>query len=105
MFYTLKEAQIIAELWRNHYNTLKRVRRFGLPPASPTGYRPDRTKVGHALTFKLDQVIGADQCHSMAPLLTSQTIHHRRKVLINARLKVLKQQLKLFFDTLEYTDT
>ena len=44
MFYTLKEAQIIVEPWRNRYNTIKRARRLGLPPASPVGYRSDRAK-------------------------------------------------------------
>jgi len=77
MFYTLKEAQIIVESWRNHYNTIKRARRLGLPSASPAGYRPDRTKVGHALTFKLDQVTGAGQCHSRAAFVTSQTRYRR----------------------------
>ena len=32
IFYTLKEAQIIIEQWRSHYNTMR--------PHSALGYRP-----------------------------------------------------------------
>ena len=34
IFYTLKEAQIIIEQWRRHYNTIR--------PHSALGYRPPR---------------------------------------------------------------
>ena len=33
----------------------------GLPPTGPGNHRSDVPKAGHALTFKLDQSIGADQ--------------------------------------------
>ena len=32
IFYTLKEAQVLIEQWRNHYNTIR--------PHSSLGYRP-----------------------------------------------------------------
>ena len=36
----------------------------GLPPTGPGNHRSDVPKAGHALTFKLDQSIGADQVRS-----------------------------------------
>ena len=38
---------------------------FGLPPTSPRGHRPDGPKAGHALTFKLDQSVGAGHYRQM----------------------------------------
>jgi putative transposase len=37
IFYTLKEAQVLIELWRNHYNTKR--------PHSALGYRPPAPEV------------------------------------------------------------
>jgi hypothetical protein len=37
IFYTLKEAQVIIEHWRNHYNTRR--------PHSALGYRPPAPEV------------------------------------------------------------
>jgi putative transposase len=37
IFYTLKEAQVIIEYWRNHYNTRR--------PHSALGYRPPAPQV------------------------------------------------------------
>ena len=34
---------------------------LGLPPAGAGYHRPDGSKAGHALTFKLDHLMGADQ--------------------------------------------
>jgi len=34
---------------------------FGLPPASPGNHRSDGNQAGHALTFKPDHLVGADQ--------------------------------------------
>ena len=34
---------------------------FGLPPASPGNHRSDGNQAGHALTFKPDHSMGADQ--------------------------------------------
>ncbi|WP_145975833.1 integrase core domain-containing protein, partial [Ruegeria atlantica] len=47
IFYSLKEAQIIIENWRKHYNTKR--------PHSALGYRPPTPETSHALTIKLDQ--------------------------------------------------
>jgi transposase InsO family protein len=35
MFYTLKEAQIIVEQWRNHYNTIREYNAWGYRPPAP----------------------------------------------------------------------
>ena len=37
IFYTLKEAQVVIEHWRNHYNTKR--------PHSALGYRPPAPEV------------------------------------------------------------
>ena len=36
---------------------------IGLPPSGSGSHHPDGPKTDHALTFKLDQLIGADQPH------------------------------------------
>ena len=76
-FYTLREAQIVIESWRRHYNTIRPHASIGYKPpaggvrarirrvagcATPTG------SAGHAgatanlkLTFHLDHSEGADQ--------------------------------------------
>ena len=49
-------------LWQVNDKRIERLwRRQGLPPTSPRGHRPDGPKAGHALTFKLDQSVGASQ--------------------------------------------
>ena len=62
IFYTLKEAEIIIEIWRKHYNTNSTAQCFGLPPTRPGNYSAGGNQAGHALAFKLDHSIGPDQC-------------------------------------------
>ena len=62
IFYSLKEAQIIIEEWRKHYNTKRPHSALGYRLASPENHRSDGNQAGHALTFKLDHSMGADQC-------------------------------------------
>lgn len=50
IFYTLKEAKVIVESWRNHYNQVR--------PHSSLGYRPPAPKA-KILTLNLDQKLGA----------------------------------------------
>ena len=38
--------------------------RIGLPPSGSRIYHPDGSKADHALTFKLDQSVGAGQLYS-----------------------------------------
>ena len=47
IFYSLREAQIIIERWRDHYNT-KRPHSAGLPPTCARGHRSDGPKANHA---------------------------------------------------------
>lgn len=50
IFYTLKEAKVIVESWRKHYNQVR--------PHSSLGYRPPAPKA-KILTLNLDQKLGA----------------------------------------------
>ena len=50
IFYTLKEAQVLVEQWRNHYNQVR--------PHSSLGYKPPAPEV-KILTLNLDQKLGA----------------------------------------------
>ncbi|WP_048878951.1 IS3 family transposase, partial [Acidocella aminolytica] len=47
IFYSLREAQILIELWRNHYNTLR--------PHSALGYRPPAPQTIQPNIIHLDQ--------------------------------------------------
>jgi len=60
IFYTLKEAQIIIEQWRKHYNTKRPHSALGYRPPAPETIRPDGPRTGHALTFIVDHSMGAD---------------------------------------------
>ena len=81
IFYTLKEAQIIVESWRRHYNTVRPHAWLRIPTACARGVRaslrrvagcatPTQLATGHApasatanakLTFHLDHSLGADR--------------------------------------------
>jgi transposase InsO family protein len=64
VFYTLKEAQIIIEQWRKHYNTKRPHSALGYRPPAPETIIPMVPRpINHALTFKLDHLVGADQGH------------------------------------------
>jgi transposase InsO family protein len=47
IFYSLKEAQIVVEQWREHYNTVR--------PHSSLGYRPPAPQAFHPTPLALDQ--------------------------------------------------
>ncbi len=47
IFYSLKEAQVVVELWRTQYNTTR--------PHSSLGYRPPAPLTSTGLQTKLDQ--------------------------------------------------
>jgi transposase InsO family protein len=47
IFYSLKEAQIVIEQWRKHYNTVR--------PHSSLGYRPPAPQAFHPTSLALDQ--------------------------------------------------
>ena len=48
IFYSLKEAQIVVEQWRQHYNTIR--------PHSAIGYRPPAPQTINPFLSPLDQV-------------------------------------------------
>ena len=50
IFYTLKEAQVVIEHWRRHYNTKR--------PHSALGYRPPTPEVGIPSEMKQAMEIG-----------------------------------------------
>jgi hypothetical protein len=77
-FYTLREAQIVIESWRRHYNTIRRPRLNRIQATSTRGVRARIRRVAgcatptgsasHAsataslkLTFHLDHSVGANQ--------------------------------------------
>ena len=54
-FYTLREAQIVIESWRRHYNTIRPHASLGYKPPAPevflrrvVGCAPPRGSAGHA---------------------------------------------------------
>ena len=47
IFYSLKEAQVVIEQWRNHYNTVR--------PHSSLGYRPPAPQTINPFTTHLDE--------------------------------------------------
>ena len=65
IFYTLKEAQVLIESWRRHYNTVRPHGGLGFrPPAPETIVLPSWPPGGeivNALTLKPDQSPGASQ--------------------------------------------
>jgi putative transposase len=77
IFYTLREAQIVIESWRRHYNTIRPHASLGYKPPAPEVFLPALRRVagcatptssaGHAgataslkLTFHLDHSVGAN---------------------------------------------
>ena len=49
IFYSLKEAQIVIEQWRKHYNTIR--------PHSALGYRPPAPQTFMPVTNQLDEIL------------------------------------------------
>ena len=70
IFYTLKEAQVLIEAWRCHYNTLRPHGSLGYrPPAPETIVTPEGV---HALTFNPDQSMGAGHARQQAGIKEMQ---------------------------------
>lgn len=59
VFYGFREAEILIEQWRKHYNT-KRPHSALISPTRPGNHRSDGPETGHALTIKPDHAGGAD---------------------------------------------
>lgn len=47
VFYSLKEAQVLIELWRKHYNTIRPHSSLGYRPPAPETFTPSQTIVEH----------------------------------------------------------
>jgi transposase InsO family protein len=60
VFYTLREAQILIERWRRHYNTVRPHSALGYRPPAPESLVQVDQEPDHALTFMLDHSMGAD---------------------------------------------
>ena len=76
IFYTLKEAQVLNESWRRHYNAIRLHSSLGYRPPAPEGdrsaklaarlrYAPPADQLGREAingpTSKTDQSVGANQ--------------------------------------------
>src|SRR5690349_6647221 len=67
IFYSLAEAKVVIEGWRQHYNTNRLHSALGYRPPAPEVVRwparhPDRSsQARHALTFSPDHLVGAGQ--------------------------------------------
>jgi putative transposase len=45
IFYSLKEAQILIEMWRKHYNTIRPHSSLGYRPPVPATFIPDPSQI------------------------------------------------------------
>ncbi len=59
VFTTLREAQILIERWRRHYNTVRPHSALGYRPPAPEEHHANRPETDHALSFKQDHPMGA----------------------------------------------
>ena len=92
IFYSLREAQIVIESWRRHYNRVRPHAALGYKPPATRGIRARPRRVagcatsngsaGHAsaqanlkLTFHLDYSVGADQ--KAEPMIAKTKIANR----------------------------
>ena len=87
IFSTLKEAQVLIEAWRRHYNAIRPHGSLGhrpptpetiVTPGWPPGSAPPAGQLGgettDALTFKLDQSVGAGQAFRVQWLADDTTV-------------------------------
>ena len=68
IFYSLREARIVIESWRRHYNTIRPYASLGYCLRRVAGCATPSCSAGHAsataslkLTFHLDHSVGANQ--------------------------------------------
>ncbi|MCH7480577.1 MAG: transposase, partial [Chloroflexi bacterium] len=45
IFYSLKEAQVMIEMWRKHYNTVSPHSSFGYQPPVPATFIPSSSQI------------------------------------------------------------
>jgi transposase InsO family protein len=63
VFYSLREAQILIERWRRHYNTVRPHSDLGYRPPAPKKHHANRPEANHALTINLNHSVGALHWH------------------------------------------
>jgi len=102
IFYTLREAQIVIESWRRHYNAIRPHASIGYKPPAPEVFVPAFAawpaalrrpgSAGHAsatahlkLTFHLDHSVGANQSVVRNLALLWQIYSGRRSLQIHFR--------------------
>lgn len=61
IFYTLKEAQVVIEQWRKHYNTIRPHSSLNWQPPTPEVKIPKYQIKSFKLTFKMDHSMEVDQ--------------------------------------------
>lgn len=61
IFFSLREAEVIIEGWRKHYNNKRPHSCSELPPTCARGHGPDEPNAKHAHAFKQDHSSGAAQ--------------------------------------------
>ena len=81
IFFSLREAQILIEQWRRHYNTVPTPQCSRLPTAGPRGNRSDRPQARHALTIQPDHSMGAVQLRGGQNLLDFGRVRHSSRFL------------------------
>ncbi len=52
IFYGLKEAEIVIEQWRKHYNTIRPHSALGYRPPAPQAFYPIQTSMDHVETMQ-----------------------------------------------------
>ena len=70
IFYSLKEAQVVVEQWRNEYNTIR--------PHSSLGYRPPAPQTSTGYQPNLDQMHPSSSLYLIGPKYPSD---HRGRLL------------------------
>ena len=59
IFYSLKEAQIVIEQWRKHYNTIRPHSALNYRPPAPQTFAPLAHRLGSGpIKYLADQLIG-----------------------------------------------
>ena len=85
IFYSLKEAQILIESWRRHYDAVRPHSSLGYRPSAPetivTPSWPPGGEIVNALTFQRDLSTGAGQ----PTRISSQWIRMRRLIRVRSR--------------------
>jgi Integrase core domain len=86
IFYSLKEAQIVIEQWRKHYNTIR--------PHSALNYRPPAPQTFAPLAHHLDEIMRTSFRRSYSPRLPPGPFH--RVIKPSPRLRIWGSGVRIF---------